>query len=269
MLKVQDTLLSLLCNMTYKEVPYWYGATRRPLHLDIIKPKSDAVSQPTLVWFCGGAFQQMDHHLWMPMLNWYAERGFTVASVEYRVGVTGQWPAALEDAWDAVSYLRENAADFGIDTSRIALMGESAGAYIASAAAVGICKPEKEMPVQAAVDLYGVTDPASMYAFEKEKGHNSIGMLMGGPLEGKAEIYAAASVPNHVGPDCPDFLILHGEADTRVPMEQSLNLKKALEENRKEVQMITLPGAIHGDNRFYSHETKELIGAFLLNAMSD
>ncbi len=269
MLKVRDTLLSLLCNMTYKEVPYWYGATRRPLHLDIIKPKSGVALQPALVWFCGGAFQQMDHHLWMPMLNWYAERGFTVVSVEYRVGVTGQWPAALEDAWDAVSYLRKNAEDFGIDSSRIALMGESAGAYIASAVAVGICKPEKERPVQAAVDLYGVTDPASMYAFEKSRGYKSMEMLMGGSPKEKAEIYATASVPGHVGPDCPDFMILHGEADARVPVEQSLNLKETLEKNRKEVQMITLPGAIHGDNRFYSNEIKELIGTFLLNAMFD
>ena len=268
MLEVKDKMLSLLCDLTYKEAPYWYGATRRPLKLDLIRPKSEIIPQPTLIWFCGGAFQQMDHHLWMPMMNWYAERGFTVASVEYRVGAPGQWPAPLADAWDAISYLRKNAKDFGIDPDRMAVMGESAGAYIASAVAAGICKPEDEKPVQAAVDFYGVTDPASMYTFEKAQGHNSIGTYMGGTPEEESDIYTKASVPAHIGPDSPAFLILHGEADIRVPLEQSLKLKEALEKNHRKVQLVTLPEAIHGDDRFYRKDTKELVGEFLMGVLS-
>ena len=44
-----DRQLALMCELTYTEVPYWYGSTRRPLHLDVIRPRNTQAMQPVLV----------------------------------------------------------------------------------------------------------------------------------------------------------------------------------------------------------------------------
>ena len=260
---MSEEMLVLKGNLTYSETSYWYGATRRPLHLDVICPKKCAKKRPVILWFCGGAFQQMDHHVWLPTLHWYAEQGFTVVSAEYRVGVPGRWPAPIEDGWNAIRYIRENAEEFCADGGKIAVMGESAGAYIATALGVGLKKPENMAPVRAAVDYYGVSSPADMSAFERERGHDSITSLMGGAPETQPEKYLQADICSHVAKDSAPCLILHGTKDERVPIEQSKKLCEAYRQAGVRSEMVTVRGAVHGDERFYRKSVKAKVCNFL------
>lgn len=262
MARVWKEQLALLSDLCYAEVPYWYGATRRPLRLDVVCPRSRA-ARPLLLWFCGGAFQQMDHHLWIPELMWYAQRGFTVASAEYRVGAAGGWPAPIEDAWAAVRYLRKNARELAIDGSRIAVMGESAGGYIASCLGLGVGRPEDCAPVQAAVDLYGVADIRTMAAYEIELKKPSICELMGGTEAEQPERYAAGDLLAHVSSQSAPFFILHGLADKRVPPSQSERLCNKLLAAGAQARLMLVPGATHGDPRLYEDGVKEEIHSFL------
>ena len=97
--------------------------------------------------------------MWIPMLTYYAERGFVVASVEYRLSHEATFPAPLEDVKTAIRFLRTHAEVFGIDPKKIAIMGESAGAHLAAMAATthahhvfekGACADQDDS-VQAAV----------------------------------------------------------------------------------------------------------------------
>lgn len=257
----QDQLI-LLCNLTYTEVPYWYGAARRPLHLDIVCPRSKK-KQPTLLWFCGGAFQQTDHHIWLPDLIWYAQHGWTVVSAEYRVGVTGAWPACLDDAWAAVAYLKSHADDFGIDPDLISVIGESAGGYIAAGLGLGIRKHDDLPQPVAAVDLYGVTDLYAMDQFENAHHLHSIAAWMGGAADDVPERYQAADPISNVHPGAASFMILHGTGDQRVPWIVSKHFYEALIARGVSAKLLLIDGAAHGDSRIYHTEVKEKILAFL------
>ncbi|HEV2337136.1 MAG TPA: alpha/beta hydrolase, partial [Stellaceae bacterium] len=93
---------------------------------------------PVLVAVHGGGFQVGDrkfYRYWGPYL---ARHGYAVFSIEYRLMKPGMktWPGAAYDAKAAVQFVRANAAEFGLDPERIALIGDSAGAYLAALVAL-------------------------------------------------------------------------------------------------------------------------------------
>ncbi|HYD10102.1 MAG TPA: cell wall-binding repeat-containing protein [Acidimicrobiales bacterium] len=116
--------------------------TNEQLLMDVFEPAGDDVAaRPTIVFVHGGGFYlggtgEFERDVYLPLVR----RGYVVASISYRlipspgcsggpidVCVTGMHHAR-EDAQTAVRFLRANAATYGIDTSRIAMMGTSAGA---------------------------------------------------------------------------------------------------------------------------------------------
>lgn len=112
------------------------------LDMDIYYPKEPVMRsrRPLLLLIHGGAFYNGDKQdLGYPeMGHYFAERGYVVASINYRLGFKPLAPdvdragyRALQDAHAAVCYLIDNADEFGIDTTRIFAAGTSAGAIIA------------------------------------------------------------------------------------------------------------------------------------------
>ena len=112
----------------------------------------------------------------MSIMPWL-EMGWTVVNVEYRMARVAPAPAAVEDATCALRFVVQRAEDYGIDTTRIVVSGESAGGPLALA--VGMI-PESAgftracagggfrgtdtsvPPVAAIINWYGVTDVAKM-----------------------------------------------------------------------------------------------------------
>ena len=112
------------------------------LDMDIYYPKEPVgqMRRPLLLLIHGGAFYNGDKqdHGYPQMGHHFAERGYVVASVNYRLGFKPLAPdvdragyRALQDAHGAVCYLIENADEFGIDTTNIFAAGTSAGAITA------------------------------------------------------------------------------------------------------------------------------------------
>ena len=112
------------------------------LDMDLYYPKEPVTQlrRPLLILIHGGAFYNGDkQNLGFPELgHHFAERGYVVASINYRLGFKPLAPdvdragyRALQDAYAAVCYLIENADEFGIDTSNIFAAGTSAGAITA------------------------------------------------------------------------------------------------------------------------------------------
>ena len=111
-----------------------YGPHERHV-LDIwkAKPKGDDPTKPTplLVFFHGGGFRQGDKRsVPVRLLNDCLKRGISVASANYRLSHQAIYPAAMLDGARAVQYLRSRAKEFGIDPTKIAGSGDSAGAGI-------------------------------------------------------------------------------------------------------------------------------------------
>lgn len=135
---------SLLSQAPQKETFLYAVKEGEELKLDIYRTDSITQPQPCLVFVFGGGFKngKRDAELYMPFFTYFANKGFTVVSIDYRLGMKGQKAPgmldykpllnaihmAVEDLYAATNYLLEHAEKFDIDPSRIIISGSSAGA---------------------------------------------------------------------------------------------------------------------------------------------
>ena len=107
----------------------------KTLFLDVYSPKGrrkDAL--PCVIWIHGGGLTALtkDYDLIRWCAAYTARAGFVSMSIDYRLRPEAELPAAIIDAKTAVRFVRAHAKKFGIDPSRIAVAGESAGGYLAT-----------------------------------------------------------------------------------------------------------------------------------------
>lgn len=260
-------LITMAVDIVYKQVPDWYGHGNRILRFDLIRAREDR-SRPLVVWLGGGAWQEMNQHVYLPELMFLAEAGYAVASVEYRTSEKAIFPAQLEDVKAAIRYIRAHAKELCVDPNRIAVMGESAGGHLAALAGVtGLEKqfdvgdyPEETSAVSCVVDWYG---PANLMTLGAGEPRSPETLLLGNVSQQCPEKALAASAISYVSPQTPPFLILHGNADRLVPVEQSRELYALLEENAVEATLVELEGTDHGGPAFTSQQVKNIILDFL------
>ena len=274
-------VLSLIPNVSFSNVPCWYGASRRDLKMDLIVPKNraDHPACPAIVWICGGAYRVVNRSVWLPEMMRFARAGYVVAGIEYRTGNEAVFPAQLIDVKSAVRFLRAHAKEFCVDPDRIYAMGESAGGTMA--ALLGATGGQKEFDrgdhldrsgaVQGVVDYYGVADltgasaerdrlsaassrsnDVPYFAFEEFLG---VGY-------GKAEAEKASAV-RYISGQTPPFMILHGTKDAVVPIMQSETLYDALRKNGVPCEFMEIADAEHGDDLFYQDEVTDAVIRFL------
>nr|WP_314464747.1 alpha/beta hydrolase [uncultured Clostridium sp.] len=270
--KMDHEVLSLISDISYSCVPSWYGVTMRNLKMEVIAPKIRTADKklPLIVWFCGGAYRVVDRVVWLPELLYFARNGFTVASVEYRTSNEATFPDPLIDGKSAIRYLKAHAKDFCIDPNRICVMGESAGGTMASliGATVGIKDFDKgdfleeDSLVQAVVDYYGIVDLTNITCNVTEDTpawtiHDFLGINY---TEAEAK---KASAIKYITDKTPPMLILHGVDDRMVPISQSEQLYKKLQEQGVISEFYALKGAGHGTDDFYQEGTQKLVIEFL------
>lgn len=106
------------------------------LALDIFEPTASNAPVGAVVLFHGGGWQFGEPHRMAPQARYFAELGLVAISVEYRTGERHQTRPidAMRDGVTAMRWIRANAAELGIDPSRIAAGGSSAGGQIAALA---------------------------------------------------------------------------------------------------------------------------------------
>jgi len=206
---------------------------------------------------------------------WQVERGYALASIEYRLTRQGIFPAHIIDCKDALIYLKKNAGKYGYNVNRIAVAGDSSGGHLA--ALMGTSKghaawepDEADCSVQAVVDYYGPTslgkewDELSEYIItKKESDPDDVQtQLLGACVlskHGKARA-AIANPITYIDGSEPPFLILHGDADPVVPYKQSIYLRDALEAVGVPVSMYRVLGGGHG---FQGNDINAVIDTFL------
>ena len=165
----------------------------------------------------------------------FAQKGYVVATIDYRLSGEAPFPAAIQDVNCAIRWMRANAARLGVDPNRIGLVGGSTGAHLAMLAAYSADKGDAELQgtggnpgvstrVQALVDLYGPNNLA------RARNPAMLAFLQGKTAAEAPELYAKASPINYVSKDSPPTLILHGTIDGLVPVTQSDNLAARLSE---------------------------------------
>ena len=104
----------------------------RELHLDVWRPEGIEALRPAVILIHGGGWTTGSKENQIPMAQRLAARGYITVTPEYRLSAEAPYPAAVSDLKLAVRWLRANGGIYGIDTSRIAAYGASAGAHLAS-----------------------------------------------------------------------------------------------------------------------------------------
>lgn len=103
----------------------------------LLRPEGMTGTVPALLHIHGGAYIIGVPEMSVPELTETAHQlGIVILSVDYRLAPEHPFPAGLEDCYSALAYLHENAAALGIDSTRIAVMGESAGGGLAASLAL-------------------------------------------------------------------------------------------------------------------------------------
>jgi acetyl esterase len=128
-----------------------------PLRIRIYRP-SDQTNMPGVVFFHGGGWVMGNldtHDVYCRALTNASQ--MTVISVDYRLAPEQKFPAAVEDAWAATTWIIENAAEMGLDPTRLAVAGDSAGGNLA--AATTLMARDRGTPMPAfQVLIYPATD---------------------------------------------------------------------------------------------------------------
>lgn len=196
-------------DIKYKSLGY------RELTLDIYS-KELLNPLPMVVMVHGGGWLSGDKVNLEAMGFELAEKGYVVASVEYRLSPEAQYPAGVRDVKDAISWLRDHATDFQIDTSRVAILGTSAGGQVATLAGYshGLTYLDGELAyvkssskVQAVINLDGVL--AFRHPISQEG--KVAGLWLGGTYEEAKANWEQASPINHVSADDPPTLFIHSQ----------------------------------------------------------
>ncbi len=270
--------IDLDSEVTYAQVPGWLGRTTRDLKLSVMRPLGAEEPLPCLVWFCGGGWMDCDRNVHLPNLVDIVRAGYVVASVDYRDSNKGDYPMPLEDAKAAIRYLRANAARWGIDGSRIAAAGESAGGH--QACLLGVtgdverfdvgANLDQSSRVQAVVDYYGVVSPLTAKRDNASHAFDFVYRnLLGAEPEDAPELTEAANPESYIAAacageaGCPAFMILQGTDDVVVPPADSLHLYEALQKNGADATLIEVEGAGHMDPAFWQVPMVERVIAFL------
>lgn len=103
----------------------------------LLRPKGRTGLHPAILHMHGGAYIIGSPAMSVPELTETAyQLGITILSVDYRLAPEHPFPAGIEDCYTALGWLHENAATLGVDPSRIAVMGESAGGGLAASLAL-------------------------------------------------------------------------------------------------------------------------------------
>lgn len=243
-----------------------------PLTLDLYRPVKASAPTPLVIFVHGGGWKNGDKTVGLKKAAWLTEHGFTVASIDFRQIDVAGWPAQINDCYAAVRWLRENGESLGLNTERIAAAGTSSGGHLV--ALMGTRPyPETESTssrVQAVVDWFGPADLLTMPPNNVGDGRtaedvaNSNGAkLLRATVREVPELAKDASALYQASADDAAFLIIHGDADTGVPVDQSLRLHVALKTAGASSKIVILPGAAHGGKPFETPKARATVVEFL------
>lgn len=240
----------------YEKIPdlVYKRLGNRQLRLDLYSPRDLHRKIATLVYFHGGGWHSedgdKDNGYWSECIIPWMERGFNVAMVDYRGSQEAKAPAAVEDCRCAVRWVLANARKYQVDTTKIVLSGDSAGAHLAliagmAPASLGFekdCLGPGRIKVAAIVNFYGITDVADLLDGPHQRDF-ALSFVPEGPH--RMEIAKQVSPLTHVRVGLPPIMTIHGDADPIVPYSQAQRFHEALKEAKVPEFLYTIPKGVH------------------------
>lgn len=243
--------------MDRKDVEYGRPGSH-PLLLDLHVPDGAGPFAAAILVHGGGFDEGSKSTNVRPLFEPLANAGFAWFSIDYRMAPEYRFPEARDDMAAAIRWLKAHAAEYHVDPSRIAIIGESAGGFLVNYAGT---HETPETKVAAVVDIYGPVDYARLAEQRRDhperfnmasiKRHmangGSIGFFGADQADeaGLAKLRAVSPLfAVHKG--MPPFLCIHGTKDDQVSYEQSTTMCDAMHKVGAGCELITIEGGGHG-----------------------
>lgn len=267
---LNDNNLQSFEQLVYKSVNNEQGD--RLLHLDIFRPKNKN-NYPALIMIHGGGWRSGDKSMEKPMAQQIAMNGYVTVPVEYRLSIEAKYPAAIQDIKAAIRWIKDNAGKYGIDTTKIAIEGESAGGQLAMLVAMTNNLPQFEgdkkgskssSVVHAAIDVDGVVDFLAPNSLNKlRKPDSSDAFWLGGIFEEKPLLWKEASPIYWLGSkSVPTLFITSSVPRFHAGRDEMIDI---LNQNGIYSESYSIPDSPHSFWLFepWAEPTKEYILTFL------
>ncbi len=267
-----------------RDVDYVGDGNRRQM-LDLYVPEArSGKPRPLIVFIHGGGWENGSKETCGVIFSFMKGGGYAGASLNYRLTDQGPWPAQIHDVKAGIRWLRAHAAEHGIDPDRIAVMGISAGGHLVSL--LGVTGGVKELDgtlgahagvdsrVQCVIDFCGPSDFLTFGGkgsiINPDDPKTAVGKLLGGGVKDRQDTARAASPVTYVTKDDAPFLIVHGDKDNLVPLDQAREFREALGKAGVPAALITGKG---GPHVFFNEELlarmQDFLDANLLGKSAD
>ncbi len=245
----------------------------RQLKLDLYLPNHKQSSK-LIIWVHGGAWHRGSKAK-PPVEALNGE--YALASVEYRLSGEATFPAQVHDIKAAIRFLRAHANKYGFRRDRFAIWGASAGGHLASL--VGLTNNHAELEgnlgkyshessdIALIINCYGPTNFSNILAQSTNHGLSvrapALALLLGGVLKSKIELANLASPVSHIDKSDPPLLIMHGDQDIQVPINQSHELQGLYKELGLPVEFYVAHGVGHKQEVFKNRPGQRVLMTFL------
>lgn len=214
------------------------------LTVDVYQPNAQG-THPVLVQIYGGAWQRGQPGDYAEFAEHIAALGYVVFAIDYRHAPRAQFPAQVSDVRTALSWIGEHAEGFRADTSRMALMGRSAGAHLAMMAAYATDAPR----IRGVIDYYGPVDLTEGYRHPPSPDPLAVRGIeeafLGGTPDSMPQRYRDASPISLVTRKLPPTLLIYGGRDHIVEPRFGTLLAGRLAAERTTVVHVEIPWAEH------------------------
>ena len=252
-----------------------------PLRLNLLLPvtrNEPDKKYPCLVYVQGSAWKEQDLYMSVCCLDEIVKKGFAVAIAQYRHTGQAPFPAQIQDARNAIRYMRAHAAEYRVNPDEIFIGGDSSGGHTAVFCALaedggdmdGSLFPGVSAEVRGVLDYYGTVTLLMEDGFPTTRSHHTPkapeGQLLGGIyVMEHPELAAKASAVTHITPDkkLPPFCIFHGTKDRTANARQSVELYEKLRACGKEARLYLIAGADHCGPEFWAEEAVSAAVGFM------
>jgi acetyl esterase/lipase len=233
----------------------------RPLTLDVYRPRKVG-RFPVVVQIYGGSWRSGEPGDHSDFAEWLTNAGYVVFAIDYRHAPEFRWPTQLADIDSALAWINAHSNEYEADTTRIVLLGRSAGAHLAMMAAYRTPRPG----IRGVVSLYGPIDLADAYRNPPRPDPLGIRAIedgfIGGPPDKFPKEYADASPITYATADrsrsLPPTLLIYGGRDNVVEPKYARQFAERLNESGTSAAYLEIPWAEHAFDEVFSGVSSQL-----------
>lgn len=241
-------------DVVYTHVNDWDG------RMDIYLPAKGSKPTPLIINIHGGGWNHGTKEE-QGGFSAFFKAGYAVANVEYRLVQVAKAPGAIEDVRCAMIYLIKNAKSLNIDINKIVISGGSSGGHLALMGGLLAndhrfdtnCPGVENIKVAAIIDKYGIASVWD-WGYGVIKSKSATNWL--GTHATDKDFALSVSPITYVNKNSPPTIIIHGNADTTVPYQQSMDLHQKFLDMGVKTEFIPVEGGGHG--KFTAEKNREL-----------